>query len=350
MDVIQHQDPTGQTMVARWPREGTAAIRLGSQLVVEESQRAVFFRDGKALDTFGPGRHTLATQNLPLLASLFGIPFGGTSPFQAAVVFVSSKTFTDLKWGTKEPVVYRDRELAMVRLRAFGKFAVRVADAQLFVNGLVGTMGLYTTDGVEAYFKDAIVARLTDLLGENLTSIFDLPRVYDELGMGLKARVADDFGKYGIELVDLFLGAITPPEEVQKLIDERTGMGAVGNLDAYMKFKAARAMGDAAQASGESGAVGAGLGLGMGAGLGAMLPGMMREAMQSGAAGPGGGAARAADGAGSTGGNPAPATAGGAAASETHGAGGPPAFCAQCGNRLPANARFCPACGASVPA
>ncbi len=342
MDVIQHQDPTGQTMVARWPREGTAAIRLGSQLVVEESQRAVFFRDGKALDTFGPGRHTLATQNLPLLASLFGIPFGGTSPFQAAVVFVSSKTFTDLKWGTKEPVVYRDRELAMVRLRAFGKFAVRVADPQLFVNGLVGTMGLYTTDGVEAYFKDAIVARLTDLLGENLTSIFDLPRVYDELGMGLKARVADDFGKYGIELVDLFLGAITPPEEVQKLIDERTGMGAVGDLDAYMKFKAARAMGDAAQASGESGAVGAGLGLGMGAGLGAMLPGMMRDAAQGGAAS-GAGAPAASS-------NPAPAAAGGAAASGTPGAGSPPAFCAQCGNRLPANARFCPACGASVPA
>ena len=246
MDVIQHQDPTGRTMVARWPREGTAAIRLGSQLIVEESQQAVFFRDGKALDTFGPGRHTLATQNIPLLASLFGIPFGGNSPFQAAVVFVSTKTFLDLKWGTKEPVVYRDRELAMVRLRAFGKFAVRVANAQLFVNGVVGTMGLYTTDGVEEYFKDVIVARLTDVLGENLTSIFDLPKLYDELGMGLKARVADDFSKYGIELVDLFLGAITPPEEVQKLIDERSGMGAVGDMNAYLKFKTARAIGDAA--------------------------------------------------------------------------------------------------------
>src|SRR5688500_11403811 len=267
MQVIQHQDPHGNTMVARWPRSGTAEIQLGSQLIVEESQQAVFLRDGKALDTFGPGRHTLATQNLPLLTKLMGIPWGGKSPFQAAVVFVSTKTFTDLKWGTKEPVVYRDQELAMVRLRAFGKFAVRIGNAQAFTQQLVGTMGIYNTDGVEAYFKDAIVARLTDLLGENLTSIFDLPRVYDELGMGLKARVADDFGKYGIELVDLFLGAITPPEEVQKLIDERTGMGAVGNLDSYMKFKAARAMGDAAQASGESGAVGAGLGVGMGAGL-----------------------------------------------------------------------------------
>jgi membrane protease subunit (stomatin/prohibitin family) len=284
MDVIQYQDPTGNTMVSRWPANGTAAIRLGSQLIVEESQRAVFLRDGKALDTFGPGRHTLATENLPLVASLFGVPFGGKSPFQAAVVFVSSKTFIDLKWGTKEPVVYRDRELAMVRLRAFGKFAVRVANAQQFVNTVVGSRGLYTTAGIEDYFRDAIVARLTDVLGENLTSIFDLPKLYDELAMALKSRVADDFGKYGIELVDLYLGAITPPEEVQKLIDERSGMGAIGDMNAYMKFKTARAIGDAAQQPGGAAGstVGAGLGLGMGAGLGAALPGMMRDAMQTG--------------------------------------------------------------------
>ena len=167
MEVIQFHDATGDTMVARVPPSGTSAIRLGSQLIVEESQQAVFFRDGKALDTFGPGRHTLATQNIPILASVFGIPFGGTSPFQAAVVFVSTQTFMDLKWGTKEPVVYRDKELAMVRLRAFGKFAVRVTNAQLFVNSVVGTRGVYSTEGVESYFKDVIVARLTDLLGPN---------------------------------------------------------------------------------------------------------------------------------------------------------------------------------------
>jgi membrane protease subunit (stomatin/prohibitin family) len=288
MDVIQYQDPTGSTMVARWPADGTAAIRLGSQLIVEESQQAVFFRDGKALDTFGPGRHTLATQNVPVIASLFGIPFGGTSPFQASVFFVSTKTFLDLKWGTKEPVVFRDHELAMVRLRAFGKFAVRVTNAQVFVNTVVGTRGTYGTQGVEDYFRDVIVARLTDVLGENLTSIFDLPKVYDELAMGLKARVADDFNKYGIELVDLYLGAITPPEEVQKLIDERSGMGAIGDMNAYMKFKTARAIGDAAAqpGGGAGGTVGAGLGIGMGAGLGAMLPGMMRDAMAAPAAAP----------------------------------------------------------------
>src|SRR5262245_10510051 len=296
MDVIQYQDPTGSTMVSRWPAGGTADIRLGSQLIVEENQQAVFFRDGKALDTFGPGRHTLATQNIPILAKLFGIPFGGKSPFQAAVFFVSTKTFLDLKWGTKEPVIFRDQELAMVRLRAFGKFAVRIANAQLFVNSVVGSRGLYTTQGVEDYFRDAIVARLTDVLGENLTSIFDLPKLYDELAMGLKSRVADDFTKYGIELVDLYLGAITPPEEVQKIIDERSGMGAIGDMNAYMKFKTARAVGDAAQQPGGAagGTVGAGLGLGLGAGIGAALPGMMRDAMQAGAAQPAAPAAAAA--------------------------------------------------------
>src|SRR5579863_8774512 len=309
MDVIQYHDPDGQTMVARVPPDGTWDIRLGSQLIVEESQQAVFFRDGKALDTFGPGRHTLATQNVPILTRLLSIPFGGTSPFQAAVVFVSMKTFLDLKWGTKEPVIFRDKDLAMVRLRAFGKFAVRIANPQVFVNTIVGSRGAYSADGVESYFRDVIVARLNDLLGENLTSIFDLPKVYDELSLGLKSRVADDFSKYGIELTDLFLGAITPPEEVQKMIDERSGMGALGDLNAYLKFKTARAIGDAAQQQGDGGTVGAGMSLGMGAGMGAMLPGMMREAMSAPAA-PAPAAAAPAAAAAPVAAAPAPAAAG----------------------------------------
>ncbi len=359
MQVIQHVDPTGQTMVARVPKQGTSAIQLGSQLIVEESQRAIFFRDGKALDTFGPGRHTLATQNLPLLTRLLGLPFEGKSPFQAAVVFTSSKTFYDLKWGTKEPVVYRDSELAMVRLRAFGKFAIRIANPQQFVNEVVGTQGVYTTDGVEGYFKDVIVARLTDLLGENLESIFDLPKVYDELAMGLKARIGDDFAKYGLDLADLILGAITPPTEVQKLIDERTGMAAVGDMNAYMKFKAAKAMGDAAQQSGSGtgDGVGAGLGVGMGAGMGMMLPQMMKEAMQSntpqggGGAGGGGQTAAAAGGAAAAG----AAAAGGAQSGEAPAGGAEgegdaaaAAFCHQCGGKLPEGAKFCPSCGNKV--
>lgn len=350
MQVIQYQDPLGQTLVARVPREGTEAIQLGSQLLVEESQQAIFLRDGKALDTFGPGRHTLTTQNLPLLTKILGLPFGGKSPFQAAVLFVSTKTFYDLRWGTKEPVVYRDRELSMVRLRAFGKFALRVASAQQFANSVVGTMESYTTDGVESWFKDVIVARFTDLLGENLQSIFDLPKVYDELAAGLKTRVAEDFAKYGVELADLFLGAITPPEEVQKMIDERSGMGALGDLDAYMKFKAARALGDAAQqpAGGEaSGMVGAGLGLGMGAGIGSMLPGMIQGAMagqqrRQPASREGSGQASQAAEEGE--GQAAPPAEEKVAEPAGEGA-ATPAFCHQCGGKLPPGARFCPSCG-----
>jgi membrane protease subunit (stomatin/prohibitin family) len=299
----------------------------------------------------------LATQNLPLLGGLLGLPFGGKSPFQAAVFFVSTQTFLDLKWGTKEPVVFRDRELAMVRLRAFGKFAVRVVEPQVFVNTVVGTIGTYTTDGVEAYFKDVIVARLNDLLGENLTSIFDLPKVYDELGMGLKARVAEDFSKYGIDLVDLFLGAITPPAEVQAMIDERSGMAAVGNMDSYLKFKAARAMGDAAQQGGEGGGtVASGMGLGVGAGLGMMLPGMMRDAMQGGGGAapqgpPAGGAPQGGppQGGAPQGGPPqGGAPQAGPPAAAATGAAATAAFCHQCGGKLPTGARFCPSCGTAV--
>ncbi|HEX4952826.1 MAG TPA: SPFH domain-containing protein [Thermoanaerobaculia bacterium] len=335
MQVLEHQDPTGSTMVARVPAEGTEAIQLGSQLVVEQSQQAVFLRDGKALDVFGPGRHTLATQNLPLLTTLLSLPWGGTSPFRAAVIFVNTKTFLDLKWGTKEPVVFRDKELAMVRLRAFGKFAVRITDPQVFVNTVVGSMGLYTTDGVESYFKDVIVARLNDLLGETLETLFDLPQLYDELAMALKARVAEDFTKFGIELVDLFLGAITPPEEVQKVLDDRAGMAAAGDLSAYMKFKAAQAVGQMAQSSGEGGIIGAGVGAGLGAGFGMMIPGMMREAMGAPAAPTPGASVPAAA--------PLPP-----AAAPGQGASASPAFCSQCGAGLPPAARFCPSCGARV--
>ena len=295
MDVIQYQDPTGQTMVSRWPRErhGGASGSAASSSSRRASRRSSSATARRSTPS-ARGATRWRPRTFPILASVFGIPFGGKSPFQAAVFFVSTKTFMDLKWGTKEPVIFRDHELAMVRLRAFGKFAVRIANAQLFVNTVVGSRGIYSSQGVEDYFRDVIVARLTDVLGENLTSIFDLPKLYDELAMGLKARVADDFGKYGIELVDLFMGAITPPEEVQKIIDERSGMGAIGDMNNYMKFKTARAIGDAAQqpAAAAGGTVGAGLGIGMGAGLGAMLPGMMRDAMQGGG-GPGPGAAPA---------------------------------------------------------
>ena len=261
----------------------------------------------------------------PLLTKVLPLPFGGTSPFRADVVYVSRKVFTNLKWGTKEPVVFRDTELDMVRLRAFGIFTIRVADPQLFVNTLVGSQeGLHAQ--VEGYLRDVIVSRLNDVLGETLKTILDLPRHYDELGSALKSRVLDDFGKYGVEMTDFFVNAITPPEEVQKLIDERAGMGALGNMQRYMQYKTARAV--EAAASNPSGA-GEGMGLGLGAGFGVMMPGMIRDAMQGG---------------GGTGGGPGGAAAAGASAA----AAAPPATpCPACTTPIPQGAKFCPGCGPS---
>ena len=281
MEVIEWLDPDGRRWVQRIPEEGSSDIKMGAQLIVRESQAAVFFRDGKGLDVLGPGRHTLSSLNLPVLTRVLSLPWGFTSPFRAEVYFVNQKVFTDLKWGTKEPVAFKDKELGLVRLRAFWIFTARVTQPLLFINTLVGTQGVYGTDQVEGYLREVIVSRLNDFLGEHVDTILQLPRQYDEIGVAVKTRLADDFRRYGLELMDFFINSITPPPEVQRMIDERSGMAAVGNLDDFMKFKAAKAMGDAAAGVGSGGSQAAGgLGVGLGAGLGFMLPGMIYRTLR----------------------------------------------------------------------
>jgi len=288
-DIVEYMDRSGREMVHRIPEGGSGDFRIGSQLIVRESQNAVFFRDGKSLDTFGPGRHTLATANIPLLVNLVGKVFGGKTPFKAEVYFVNMRQFLDQKWGTAQPITLRDSELGMVRLRAFGTYAIQINDAQLFVNTIVGTRGLYDTSDIDNFLRGIIISRFTDLLGTAKTSILDLPTLFDEISAGTKAKVKDDFAAVGIDMRSMYIESVTPTEETQKAIDERASMGAIGDMQKYMQFKAARALGDAAQQQGggggggeASGFMGAGMGLGAGMGMGAMMAGMMGTAFQQG--------------------------------------------------------------------
>jgi membrane protease subunit (stomatin/prohibitin family) len=192
------------------------------------------------------------------------------------------RVFTEMKWGTKEAVPFKDKELKMIRLRAFGNFSTRITDPQLFINTIVGSRSLYTTEAIEDFLRGLIVNRFNDILGETIDTILELARYYDELSAALKARVKDDYGKYGIELVDFFIDAITPPEEVQKMIDERAGMAAVGNMNEFAQFQAAKAMRDLGRGLAEGGGGGGGTqgaGLGAGIGMGMMLPQMVMQNM-----------------------------------------------------------------------
>lgn len=308
-DVIEFFDETGRQMVHRLPEHGSGDFRLGSQLIVRESQAAVFFRDGKSLDTFGPGRHTISTANIPLLTGLISIPFSGETPFKAEVYFVNLREFLEQKWGTPEAITLRDSELGMVRLRAFGTYSMQVSEPQLFVNKVVGTQGLYQTSQIQGFLRGIIIAKLTDLLGELKKSLLDLPSMYDEIGAGAKAKVQDDFNALGIALKTLYVTSISPTEETAKAIDERASMGAIGNMQAYLQFKTARAMTEAAGVPG--GMAGAGVGLGAGVGMGAAMAQMMTQAMQPGA--------QAAT-----------------------------MMCPSCSAQIPAGSKFCPQCGGKI--
>ncbi|MBM4243948.1 MAG: SPFH domain-containing protein [Deltaproteobacteria bacterium] len=287
LEVIEWLDESGTEIVHRVPEGGSGETKLGAQLIVRDSQAAIFFKSGRGLDVFGPGRHTLSTMNLPILTKVLALPWGFTSPFRAEVYFVNQKVFTNLRWGTKEPVAFRDRELGLVRLRAFGAFTMKIVEPLLFVNSLVGTQGVFTTADVEDYLRAVIVSRFNDYLGENVDTLVELPQRYDEMAAAVRERLEADFGQYGIALRDFLIGSITPPENVQRRLDERTGMAAVGNLDDYLKFRAANALGNGgAGGNGNGGAPGNGNGaggameMGLGAGLGMILPGMVLRSLR----------------------------------------------------------------------
>ncbi|HEX6751936.1 MAG TPA: SPFH domain-containing protein [Longimicrobium sp.] len=261
IDIIQWLDDTGDTMVWRFDGHDNE-IKNGAQLIVRPGQAAVFVNQGQVADVFGPGRHELRTQNLPILSTLLGWKYGFDSPFKADVFFVATKQFTDQKWGTKTPVMLRDPEFGPVRLRAFGTYVVRVIEPAKFVAQIVGTNGMFKTGDVGEQLRSLVTSRFIDALGEAKVPMLDLASRYDEIGAFIRGKMAEDFGMWGLELTQFLIENIALPEEVEKALDKRSSMGVIGDMGEYTRFQTAESIPLAA--SNPGGTAGAGMGMGMG--------------------------------------------------------------------------------------
>ncbi|MGI5139170.1 MULTISPECIES: SPFH domain-containing protein [unclassified Streptomyces] len=267
VDIVEWTDDSRDTIVWRFPRYENE-IKMGARLVVRESQVAVFVNEGRIADVFTPGTYTLETQNLPLLATLKGWKHGFHSPFKAEVYFVTTRQFTDLKWGTRNPVIVRDPEFGMVRLRAFGAFAARVTDAAALLRELAGTDPEFRTEEVQEYLRQLIVGRLANALAAAQVPVLDLATQQDALGARLAGLLSEELASVGIAIPKFVIENISLPEEVEAAIDTRSRMGIVGDLGRYTQFQAAEAIGDAAR---NPGGPGEGVGLGVGMALGQRL-------------------------------------------------------------------------------
>lgn len=266
VDVIEWTADDGRTMVWRFERHGNE-IKYGAKLTVRESQAAVFVNEGRIADVFEPGMYMLETNNLPLLSTLQHWDHGFQSPFKAEVYFVSLKRFVNLKWGTKNPIMLRDSEFGPVRLRAFGTYAVRIADPAKFMTEIVGTEAHFEVDEIADTLRDLIVSRFANALAEANVPALDLARSYDDIGEFLRQRIDPQMrADYGLELTQLLIENVSFPPEVEKALDKRTEMGVIGDLDRYKHYEAAKALGTAAANPG--GAAGAGMGVILGGALG----------------------------------------------------------------------------------
>jgi membrane protease subunit (stomatin/prohibitin family) len=274
VDIVEWLDDTRDTIVWRFPRYENE-IKMGAQLVVRESQTAVFVNEGLIADVFEPGTYTLETQNLPVLSTLKGWKYGFHSPFKAEVYFVSTRQFTDLKWGTKNPVMMRDPELGMVRLRAFGAFAARVVDPQKLLRELVGTDPQFRTDEVHEYLRQNVVSHLASALASAGIPVIDLAAHHEQLGDQLATKLTEELAELGISVPNFVIENISLPPEVEEALDKRTSMGivssgTVGSMAAFQQFQAGAAMEAAAEGGGSAGAV---IGMGLGQSVGnAIVP------------------------------------------------------------------------------
>ena len=313
IDVIEWTDSSNDTMVYKYNMNGKE-IMMGAQLTVRESQVAVFVNEGQIADMFAPGRYELQTSNMPIMTALKSWKFGFNSPFKADVYFINTKQFLDRKWGTSNPVMMRDAEFGMIRLRAFGIYSFRVTDAETFLKECFGTSALYKTEGVEGQIKRTLVSGLSDAIAESKIPALDLAANYDELSQYAMTGINAKLAELGLGLASFVIENISLPEEVEKAMDRRTSMGVVGDLNKYTQFQAAEAMREAAN-NPNGGMAGMGVGMGAGMTMAQMFTQSMNQPQQ-------------------------PAQPQQQAQPALGG------FCVECGGALTAGAKFCPNCGA----
>ncbi len=313
IDVIEWVDNSRDVMVHRYDMNGKD-IMMGAQLTVRESQVAIFMNEGQIADVYKPGRHELTTANMPIMTALKSWKFGFNSPFKADVYFVNTRQFMDMKWGTANPVMMRDAEFGMIRLRAFGIYSFRVKDPVVFLKEVFGTNSLFTVSDVEGQIKRVLVSSLSDAIAESKIPALDLAANYDELGNYAMQAMQPKVQAIGLELVSFVIENISLPEEVEKTMDRRTSMGVLGDMNRYTQYQAAEAMREAANNPGGGSMAGMGVGMGAGAMMGQMFTQSMNQSAQ-------------------------PAQQPAAASSK--------ASCVKCGAAIAPNAKFCPECGAS---
>jgi excisionase family DNA binding protein len=278
-DVVEYPSEMADEIVHRFPEQGVADLRFGSQVIVRESQRAVFFRDGNALDVLGAGRHTISTANVPILTNFLGKAFGDRTPFTAEIYYVSMREFADQKWGTPQPILVRNpgMGLGVALLQSFGTYSFQIRDPQQFVTQIVGANGTYRMSEIESRLRTMLLSKLADLLGETAAknSVAELIGLTEELGAGVRAKAQDDFAAIGLTLKSFYIGSLKPSE---KSAEELRAMGML-DMTTYTQLQAADAMRDAAQ--NQSG--GAGLTAGIGAGM--SIGNIMSQALGGGMAG-----------------------------------------------------------------
>ena len=279
IDIIEWTQPAQSDILAyRFPRYNNE-IKNGARLTVREGQAAAFVNEGQLADVYVPGMFTLATENMPILSTIKGWKYGFHSPFKAEVYFISTKRWTDLKWGTQNPIMLRDPEFGPVRVRAFGTYAFQVSDPGLFLKQLVATDPSFETYEIAAQLRNTIVARFVDAIGQAKIAVLDLAGNYERIGQMALERIRPDLAQMGLSLAMFYIENISLPPEVEQALDKRTQMGVLGNLDQYSKFQAANAISDAAKNPGGMAGVGAQMAAGLA--IGNQMANAMNPAAQA---------------------------------------------------------------------